>query len=47
MMAMDAKGIAWVGDIYQRFENMCLEVEDTMFEVCLCHHIPLFYPMLL
>ncbi|CAL0322572.1 unnamed protein product [Lupinus luteus] len=32
-MAMDVKGIAWVGNIYQKFENMCLEeVEDKMFE---------------
>ncbi|KAK7324688.1 hypothetical protein VNO77_28442 [Canavalia gladiata] len=32
VMAMDVKGITWVGNIYQKFENMCLEVEDTMFE---------------
>ncbi|XP_019458686.1 PREDICTED: uncharacterized protein LOC109358724 isoform X3 [Lupinus angustifolius] len=32
-MAMDVKGITWVGNIYQKFENMCLEeVEDKMFE---------------
>ncbi|XP_027342254.1 uncharacterized protein LOC113855025 isoform X2 [Abrus precatorius] len=31
-MAMDVKGITWVGNIYQKFENMCLEVEDAMFE---------------
>ncbi|OIW03392.1 hypothetical protein TanjilG_31839 [Lupinus angustifolius] len=30
---MDVKGITWVGNIYQKFENMCLEeVEDKMFE---------------
>ncbi|CAN1759360.1 hypothetical protein LINPERHAP1_LOCUS7106 [Linum perenne] len=28
---MDLKGINWVGDIYQKFEDMCLEVEETMY----------------
>ncbi|GKB62903.1 hypothetical protein Tco_0919089 [Tanacetum coccineum] len=27
---MDFKGIAWVGNIYQKFEAMCLEVEEAM-----------------
>ncbi|KAG6604766.1 hypothetical protein SDJN03_02083, partial [Cucurbita argyrosperma subsp. sororia] len=27
---MDAKGIAWVGRLYQKFETMCLEVEDII-----------------
>lgn len=27
---MDVKGIAWVGNIYQKFEAMCLEVEEAM-----------------
>ncbi|KAJ1417379.1 hypothetical protein SESBI_16646 [Sesbania bispinosa] len=31
-MAKDVKGITWVGSIYEKFENMCLEVEDAMFE---------------
>ncbi|XP_061350149.1 uncharacterized protein LOC133295346 isoform X2 [Gastrolobium bilobum] len=31
-MAMDIKGITWVGNIYQQFEDMCLEVEDSVFE---------------
>ncbi|KAI3818819.1 hypothetical protein L1987_12640 [Smallanthus sonchifolius] len=30
MDSMDLKGIAWVGHIYQRFEAMCLEVEEAM-----------------
>ncbi|KAK2380845.1 hypothetical protein QL285_068504 [Trifolium repens] len=29
---MDVKGINWVGDMYQKFENMCLEAEDMMYE---------------
>ncbi|CAN1229910.1 hypothetical protein LINPERPRIM_LOCUS3200 [Linum perenne] len=29
---MDLKGINWVGDFYQKFEDMCLEVEETMYE---------------
>ncbi|KAM7495051.1 hypothetical protein LguiB_029660 [Lonicera macranthoides] len=32
MSTMDLKGIAWVGNIYQKFEAMCLEVEETMYE---------------
>lgn len=30
MDSMDIKGIAWVGNIYQKFEAMCLEVEEAM-----------------
>ncbi|KAL3323177.1 hypothetical protein AABB24_040341 [Solanum stoloniferum] len=29
---MDLKGIAWVGDMYQKFEAMCLEMEDAMYQ---------------
>ncbi|CAL1389686.1 unnamed protein product [Linum trigynum] len=29
---MDLKGITWVGDAYQKFEDMCLEVEEIMYE---------------
>ncbi|CAL1394171.1 unnamed protein product [Linum trigynum] len=29
---MDLKGITWVGDVYEKFETMCLEVEETMYE---------------
>ncbi|XP_055801126.1 uncharacterized protein LOC129870379 isoform X2 [Solanum dulcamara] len=29
---MDMKGISWVGDIYQKFEAMCLEMEDAMYQ---------------
>ncbi|KAK6919719.1 hypothetical protein RJ641_015623 [Dillenia turbinata] len=31
-MAMDFKGIAWVGNVYQKFEAMCLEVEEIMYQ---------------
>lgn len=31
--AMDFKGVAWAGDIYEKFEAMCLEVEEIMYEV--------------
>lgn len=30
---MDMKGISWIGDIYQKFEAMCLEMEDAMYQV--------------
>lgn len=33
MDSMDVKGIAWVGNIYQKFEAMCLEVEEAMCQV--------------
>ncbi|XP_042007119.1 uncharacterized protein LOC121755795 [Salvia splendens] len=29
---MDFKGVAWAGDIYEKFEAMCLEVEEIMYE---------------
>ncbi|KAI9177113.1 hypothetical protein LWI28_011221 [Acer negundo] len=29
---MDLKGITWVGHVYQKFETMCLEVEDIMYQ---------------
>ncbi|KAK7405031.1 hypothetical protein VNO78_06179 [Psophocarpus tetragonolobus] len=29
---MDVKGITWVGNMYQKFENMFLEAEDVMYE---------------
>ncbi|KAH1221198.1 hypothetical protein GmHk_12G034676 [Glycine max] len=32
MITMDVKGIKWVGNMYQKFENMFLEVEDVMYE---------------
>ena len=35
MITMDVKGIRWVGNMYQKFENMFLEAEDVMYEVCL------------
>ncbi|XP_057956328.1 uncharacterized protein LOC131149681 isoform X4 [Malania oleifera] len=31
-MIMDFKGINWVGNLYQKFEAMCLEVEETMYQ---------------
>ncbi|RDX72605.1 hypothetical protein CR513_47882, partial [Mucuna pruriens] len=32
MITMDVKGITWVGNMYQKFENMFLEAEDEMYE---------------
>ncbi|XP_075477650.1 uncharacterized protein LOC142518725 [Primulina tabacum] len=29
---MDFKGVAWAGDVYQKFEAMCLEVEEVMYQ---------------
>ncbi|XP_031091686.1 uncharacterized protein LOC115996554 isoform X1 [Ipomoea triloba] len=29
---MDLKAISWVGNIYQKFEAMCLEVEEVMYQ---------------
>ncbi|CAH2059955.1 unnamed protein product [Thlaspi arvense] len=29
---MDFKGIAWVGNVYQKFEAMCLEVEEIIVQ---------------
>lgn len=34
MIIMDVKGITWVGSVYQKFEAMCLEVEEVMYQVC-------------
>ncbi|XP_028761719.1 uncharacterized protein LOC114720251 [Neltuma alba] len=32
MVTMEVKGITWVGNIYQKFENMCLEAEEMIYE---------------
>ncbi|XP_059663231.1 uncharacterized protein LOC132308947 [Cornus florida] len=32
MMTMEFKGITWVGGIYQKFEAMCLEAEEIMYQ---------------
>lgn len=32
MITMDVDGINWVGNLYQKFENMCLEAEDMIYE---------------
>ncbi|KAK4342293.1 hypothetical protein RND71_038109 [Anisodus tanguticus] len=29
---MDLKAISWVGNIYQKFETMCLEMEEAMYQ---------------
>ncbi|OIT40182.1 PREDICTED: uncharacterized protein LOC109237133 isoform X2 [Nicotiana attenuata] len=29
---MDMKGISWVGNIYHKFEAMCLEMEEVMYQ---------------
>lgn len=34
MITMDMKGISWVGNVYQKFEAMCLEVEENIYQVC-------------
>lgn len=33
LLAMDFKGITWAGNIYQKFEAMCLDVEEVMVQV--------------
>ncbi|XP_044466450.1 uncharacterized protein LOC123196468 isoform X2 [Mangifera indica] len=32
MVTMDLKGITWVGHVYQKFEAMCLEVEEVLYQ---------------
>ncbi|XP_020229448.1 uncharacterized protein LOC109810402 isoform X1 [Cajanus cajan] len=32
-MAMDVKGITWIGNIFQKFEDIYVEVEDAVFEM--------------
>ncbi|XP_047172893.1 uncharacterized protein LOC124840813 isoform X1 [Vigna umbellata] len=32
MITMDVKGITWVGNMYQKFENMFLEAEDVIYQ---------------
>uniref|UniRef100_A0A5B7AJE7 Uncharacterized protein n=1 Tax=Davidia involucrata TaxID=16924 RepID=A0A5B7AJE7_DAVIN len=32
MITMDFQGITWAGNIYQKFETMCLEVEEVMYQ---------------
>ncbi|XP_038682769.1 uncharacterized protein LOC119983154 isoform X2 [Tripterygium wilfordii] len=32
MLTMDLKGITWVGHVYQKFESMCLEMEEAMYQ---------------
>ncbi|KAA3479924.1 NADPH dehydrogenase [Gossypium australe] len=32
MVIMDLKGITWVGHVYQKFEAMCLEAEEIMYQ---------------
>uniref|UniRef100_A0A7C8ZVA9 Uncharacterized protein n=1 Tax=Opuntia streptacantha TaxID=393608 RepID=A0A7C8ZVA9_OPUST len=29
---MDLKGISWIGDMYNRFESMCVEVDEIMYQ---------------
>lgn len=33
MITMDVNGITWVGGVYEKFESMCLEVEENMYQV--------------
>lgn len=37
-MENKSKGIAWVGDIYQKFEAMCMEVDDMVCQVFINIH---------
>ncbi|CAL0333832.1 unnamed protein product [Lupinus luteus] len=32
MITMDLKGITWMGNLYHKFENMCLEAEDMIYQ---------------
>ncbi|KAF7822931.1 uncharacterized protein G2W53_021075 [Senna tora] len=32
MITMELKGITWVGNVYQKFENMCLDAEEMIYE---------------
>ncbi|XP_048491985.1 uncharacterized protein LOC104903530 isoform X3 [Beta vulgaris subsp. vulgaris] len=32
MVIMDFKGVSWVGDVYQKFEAMCVEAEEIICE---------------
>ncbi|KMT01823.1 hypothetical protein BVRB_9g210150 [Beta vulgaris subsp. vulgaris] len=32
MVIMDFKGVSWVGDVYQKFEAMCVEAEEIIYE---------------
>ncbi|KAL8140423.1 hypothetical protein V2J09_006444 [Rumex salicifolius] len=32
MTTMDVKAISWVGDMYQKFEAMCVEVEENVYQ---------------
>lgn len=32
MIIMDFKGVTWVGNVYQKFEAMCLEVEEIIVQ---------------
>ncbi|VVA33893.1 PREDICTED: LOC110419733 [Prunus dulcis] len=32
MITMDVNGITWVGGVYEKFESMCLEVEENMYQ---------------
>ncbi|KAE9592981.1 hypothetical protein Lalb_Chr19g0134931 [Lupinus albus] len=32
MITMDLKGITWVGNLYHKFESMCLEAEDMIYQ---------------
>jgi len=38
-MAMGVKCITWVGNMFQKFEDICVDVDDTVLEVYLCHYL--------
>lgn len=42
---MDLKAISWVGNIYEKFETMCLEMEEAMYQVnIILSNIVLYFP---
>ena len=41
---MDVKGLAWIGNIYDKFEAMCLEMEEVMYQVKALVFVTLFSP---
>lgn len=36
---MDFKGACWMGDIYQQFEAMCHDIQETFDEVRILYNI--------
>lgn len=45
MTMMNLKGGSWVGELYQKFEAMCAEVEEVICEVLFKIQILIFIVM--